>query len=216
MLNFCGLPGASGVEKVVITTDVLGLPANPDLRNIFPVLSGYVNSVNAGLVPAVTALVLAIFSLRNIAQVGNSVVTGDAVDMVDTMHGEAPVMVKPRKAMGLPYTAKDTNPDIPAPFMDCAHYLAFLPPRELSAELIATGIFAAREYPCFRVIMDICFKLFLGNHFGTLSKVVRRMRQALTRRFSGAPYPQTESINNFSTKQWLAGGVPCVGLRSYL
>jgi hypothetical protein len=45
--------------------------------------------------------------------------------------------------------------------------------------------FSAREYPGFRVIMNVFFKLFLGDHFCTLVKAVEGLRQPLTRWGSG-------------------------------
>ena len=186
------LPGTGCIEDVIEAAKVHGFAIHADLRSELSL--SYVNSTDARLVSGVDTLVTAILFLSDIAKVGDPVIARVPIDMVYALSREFPVLIEPCKPMSFKYPPGNADPDVTSALGSSAHGIASFPAWEFVAELIATGILAAREYPGFRVIMNVFFKLFLGDHFGTLVKAVEGLRQPLTRWLSGCIPSRAPSV----------------------
>lgn len=184
------LSGAGCIKYRVVKTDVCGLPIDPELNGKATGAGVDMNAVNACLVPAVPLLVSSVFHLTDISEIFYTVISRVAIYVVDCLVCEFAVMVKPCKPMALPYLSKDADAQV-STLVVMTNLLPNFPSWKLGPELISTSLLEAREYPGFRVIMNVFFKLFLGDHFGTLVKAVEGMRQPLTGWWFGS-YPSRE------------------------
>lgn len=179
------LPSAGCIEDVIEAADVLCLAIDPDLNSEAPVLRMDMNSIKPRLVARMPSLVPAVFSLAHIAKIADPVIARISIYVINRPGWHRAVLVEPGKPVRFPYSAENAYPDVATAFRGCTHNVSSFPAWEFGAELISARILPAREYPGFRVIMNVFFKLFLGDHFGTLVKAVEGLRQPLTRWVSG-------------------------------
>ena len=188
VLQLGRLSSARRVEDRVVKADVGGFAVDAELNGESAGAFVDVHTVDPCLVSAVPLLVATVLHVAHVAQVAYAVVARFAVDVVDSLLREFAVMVKPRQPVSLPDPAKYADPNVSASFVGGAHDVASLPARKFCSELISSGVVAAREDPGFRVIMNVIFELFLGDHADTSVKAVEGLRQPLTRWWFGS-YP---------------------------
>jgi hypothetical protein len=184
-LELCRFSGAGRVENTVEHAYMGSLPAYPYLDRKPPILGVEVNSIHTSPIALASLHVPAILGLSHITKIANSVISGIAIYMVNVSAWKRTVMIKPSKAVSLPYAAKNPDPDI-STFLGCRpHRLACFPSSKGCPKLVSTSILPACENTSFMVIINVLLKLFLSDHFCTLVKAVERMRQPLTRWSSG-------------------------------
>lgn len=191
VLQLGRLAGACGIEDGVVKAYMRGLPVYTELNGKSASTLVDVNAINPRLVTAMAFLVPAIFHLTHIAQVAYPVIARVSVDMVDSFCRPFTVLVKPREPVGLPYAPVHVDSDVASSLGCGAHHIASLPARKFRTKLILPGIVQAREDSRFGVIMNVIFKLFLGDHADTSVKAVEGLRQPLTRWWFGS-YPSRE------------------------
>ena len=185
------LSGACRIEDSVVKADMRGLTVYTELNGKSASALVDVNAINARLVTAMAFLVPAVFHLADITQVAYSVIARITVDMVDSFCRPFTVLVKPRQPVGLPYASVHVDSDVSSSLGCGAHNIASLPAGKFRTKLILPGMMQAREYPRFGVIMNVIFKLFLGDHADTSVKAVEGLRQPLTGWWFGS-YPSRE------------------------
>lgn len=128
-----------------------------------------VHAINTCFVSGAHALILAVIRLRDIAQIGNSIVCPVTVDVVYLVFGPGPEMIKPCKPVGLVDFPEYAYSPV-ALCVDAAHNGAGLPSFKFGAKLVSATAYSAREYAGFWVVVHKCFKLFLSDHLGTFSQ----------------------------------------------